>query len=923
MTTPAMPVPSAAPTAPAGVPGSTSAAVPATAPAVPSQPAPAPAAPFSALPTNPGLGAPPTAGVGPDGIDWRPVAVLRGTLTLLHPSLNTTQLQLNGSWYAVGQSHVTSPWFMKSQEIHVGAWPAEWHKVPTTGKPALEVKCMTSHFHVRKPPHYTEMEKVAERTVVLKFGGDRAHGAELMPGVPDSRLVAVQATGRNKFGRFQTRGTWDPVSSELTMGKMYLLPTKKGLGRAGTTMRVGVDVDPGTPPILRLCAQITDEIIEADKDQFMSCFTYPVDPKKLNLPTYFDVVKKPMALKNVADNLAKNKYTNASQWIEDMELVYQNAMLFNPEGNPVHEAAKKALAQLDIHIAYIRELQANMVAGQSFAMAENTAAEAYGKEKRRIRREIADEKARERAASHVKEPVRKHKPKAPKPKPSPAAGMYSAVSGVYGMPDPVIAAPGYGVPDDSSEVSPSSAGVKRARPASTTPGSTKKAKGALGGDLQEMLSRAASDPTLASQVIATLQSVQGEGSSLEALASSIAAAHGGGAASTPRAAPRKPKSPFETLLDKIEKAPLLEEPLQPQQEQELQMNATRMPPEQQQLFMQALTIWQVPLASDSTIDLRIIDARKQRRMQAFVNDCLGLPWPLKPPRARKASTTPKRTTPKPKSRTTKTKKANVAESKAAAAMLPPPEAPPQSSAAPPVMPIASSPDAEPADGRAALAALQMSEFGGPVASSAAPSTTTAAAPAPVPAPAPAPMPEPAGLDLDDFFESSWGDNDLPAAQAPVPAPAPVPVPAPAPAPIPAPVAPAPAPPAVPVPVAGHGLPPPVDDFDFDDLLGDDDDEQAAAEERAAEAARKQREADAEDKARKKAEAKADREREHESALAAIAQAQQAKADEEQRIAMERDAAVNESHGPASSAAAFGMPLDDMGDGSEEEEFNLE
>ncbi|KAK8798835.1 hypothetical protein WA158_007919 [Blastocystis sp. Blastoise] len=72
-------------------------------------------------------------------------------------------------------------------------------------------------------------------------------------------------------------------------------------------------------------------------------FNKPVDPVRYNLPTYFTIVKHPMDLGTIRDKLASGFYSNSFEIESDIELVFKNAMLFNPKENSVHIAAVKLL----------------------------------------------------------------------------------------------------------------------------------------------------------------------------------------------------------------------------------------------------------------------------------------------------------------------------------------------------------------------------------------------------------------------------------------------------------------------------------------------------------------------------------------------------------------------------------------------------
>ena len=68
-----------------------------------------------------------------------------------------------------------------------------------------------------------------------------------------------------------------------------------------------------------------------------------VDPVKMELPDYFDVVKEPMDLTIIRKRLDGNMYREISTFEVDVELVFTNAMLYNEEGTDVYEVAKEML----------------------------------------------------------------------------------------------------------------------------------------------------------------------------------------------------------------------------------------------------------------------------------------------------------------------------------------------------------------------------------------------------------------------------------------------------------------------------------------------------------------------------------------------------------------------------------------------------
>lgn len=73
-------------------------------------------------------------------------------------------------------------------------------------------------------------------------------------------------------------------------------------------------------------------------------FNTPVDPVALNLPDYSSVVKRPMDLGTVKADLHSVAYQSREAVVEDIRLVFANAMMYNPPTNLVHLSAMQLLA---------------------------------------------------------------------------------------------------------------------------------------------------------------------------------------------------------------------------------------------------------------------------------------------------------------------------------------------------------------------------------------------------------------------------------------------------------------------------------------------------------------------------------------------------------------------------------------------------
>ncbi|KAF7302980.1 Transcription initiation factor TFIID subunit 2 [Mycena kentingensis (nom. inval.)] len=77
------------------------------------------------------------------------------------------------------------------------------------------------------------------------------------------------------------------------------------------------------------------------KEDVTWIFREPVDPVLLGIPTYFDVIKQPRDLKLIRTKLVGDKYESVDAFVADVQLMTDNAILFNGVGSEVAEWAVK------------------------------------------------------------------------------------------------------------------------------------------------------------------------------------------------------------------------------------------------------------------------------------------------------------------------------------------------------------------------------------------------------------------------------------------------------------------------------------------------------------------------------------------------------------------------------------------------------
>jgi hypothetical protein len=59
---------------------------------------------------------------------------------------------------------------------------------------------------------------------------------------------------------------------------------------------------------------------------------------KLDIPTYYTVIKKPMDMLTMRKKFNAGEYPNATKFFEDFKLMIQNCFVFNPSSMPVNQA---------------------------------------------------------------------------------------------------------------------------------------------------------------------------------------------------------------------------------------------------------------------------------------------------------------------------------------------------------------------------------------------------------------------------------------------------------------------------------------------------------------------------------------------------------------------------------------------------------
>ncbi|KAI9312583.1 hypothetical protein BX666DRAFT_1984486 [Dichotomocladium elegans] len=70
-------------------------------------------------------------------------------------------------------------------------------------------------------------------------------------------------------------------------------------------------------------------------------FLRPVDPVRHGIPTYFQIIKKPIDLGTIKSKLKTNQYQSSSQFDDDVRLMFRNCFTFNKPGEFVYNQGKQ------------------------------------------------------------------------------------------------------------------------------------------------------------------------------------------------------------------------------------------------------------------------------------------------------------------------------------------------------------------------------------------------------------------------------------------------------------------------------------------------------------------------------------------------------------------------------------------------------
>lgn len=79
-------------------------------------------------------------------------------------------------------------------------------------------------------------------------------------------------------------------------------------------------------------------------------FTVPVDTVKLNIPLYYNYIKRPMDLSTIERKINLNAYADVSEIVDDFTLMVDNCCRFNGEDSAISQMAKNIKGHFEKHM---------------------------------------------------------------------------------------------------------------------------------------------------------------------------------------------------------------------------------------------------------------------------------------------------------------------------------------------------------------------------------------------------------------------------------------------------------------------------------------------------------------------------------------------------------------------------------------------
>ncbi|TPP62652.1 CREB-binding protein 1 (SmCBP1), partial [Fasciola gigantica] len=204
--------------------------------------------------------------------------------------------------------------------------------VSGVSEPASNASTTSSGVAVPNSQAKTEEDETKPGTCVTPSGDGSVSNLESDPSSVKRDIKSCEAQSSTPLNESFVVGPNNAVTSS-TSTQQNLLSVKPDESKWKRWSR---------EELLRHFLQLHEEI---SNDKYAEPFMAPVDPVVLHIPDYFQVIKEPMDLTTIRNNLEDGKYTDPWQVVEHFRLMFNNAWLYNKKTSKVYKMCTK-LAEL-------------------------------------------------------------------------------------------------------------------------------------------------------------------------------------------------------------------------------------------------------------------------------------------------------------------------------------------------------------------------------------------------------------------------------------------------------------------------------------------------------------------------------------------------------------------------------------------------
>eukprot|EP00126_Sphaerothecum_destruens_P010435 Sdes_comp20742_c0_seq1m16613 len=114
-------------------------------------------------------------------------------------------------------------------------------------------------------------------------------------------------------------------------------------------MKIGKGV---ITPALKFCKDLLKELMSPKHETYAWPFLTPVDPQALQIPDYFDIIRKPMDLSTVKSKLERRIYTSSQEFASDIRLIFTNCYRYNRPEDDITGMGKQLQSVFELKFAY-------------------------------------------------------------------------------------------------------------------------------------------------------------------------------------------------------------------------------------------------------------------------------------------------------------------------------------------------------------------------------------------------------------------------------------------------------------------------------------------------------------------------------------------------------------------------------------------